>query len=715
MNGGVHKPIVAFDTVDSPASVSGKTLPSPANALQPLALRSMFWRPNYATDSPWLEHVPFAFWLAEAHRPCTVVEVGSGSPVLYFSFCQAFERLELEGSCVRISGHDPDDAKASAAHQESRAYNASQYSGFSRVEAGDIRAARHQFEDGSIDVMHVAGGDGMLSAEDLADWIPKLSARGVLLLHGSMAQPLVPARRTAGGLRGAQPMFEFAHGDGLTVVPIGAEQPELIKLLCMASGNPNARRAAQEVFFRLGRACADSQAASQERAASQRLKDSIEDYRRRIDLMQAELRNAELNATHRAQEVEAAQQKLDAQLEQRAAERGQLAEKITVLQEARVDLKRQVDALQARLDAASADLVVRAEQAARLAEAGALRDAQFRELQARTQALEQLVQQKEAERLALASTAQEKEAQRAALAAQAERAEQAVDRLTKQFEESVARHGNEILLLRQQLTAQEQLHAQHQARAAQVADEVAQQRRQLEQEIATLTGSLERAAREQRAARDERDALERQVGELQASARQSDARLGVAHQELADLTRFLAEAEQKLAHAEERAAVLPEKEQELQAALQARAQLAQEVQEYHRRTSVLYARLAVLQKELGKATERAGGGRRGARGEAGEAMAQACETIRKSGLFDAEWYLKQYPDVAATKMDPLQHFVRHGASELRDPGPFFSTAAYVAANRARLSEGDNPLLHHLAGEAGEQDAGAAQKTSGGVA
>ena len=45
-------------------------------------------------------------------------------------------------------------------------------------------------------------------------------------------------------------------------------------------------------------------------------------------------------------------------------------------------------------------------------------------------------------------------------------------------------------------------------------------------------------------------------------------------------------------------------------------------------------------------------------------------------LFDAEWYLKQYPDVLSSGMDPLLHFIKRGAAEGRDPFPL-STAVGI--------------------------------------
>jgi len=69
--------------------------------------------------------------------------------------------------------------------------------------------------------------------------------------------------------------------------------------------------------------------------------------------------------------------------------------------------------------------------------------------------------------------------------------------------------------------------------------------------------------------------------------------------------------------------------------------------------------------------------------------------IARSGLFDAEWYLRTYTDVATIAMPPVQHYLKHGARELRDPGPGFSTSGYLRANPDVAESGMNPLLHYL--------------------
>ena len=58
------------------------------------------------------------------------------------------------------------------------------------------------------------------------------------------------------------------------------------------------------------------------------------------------------------------------------------------------------------------------------------------------------------------------------------------------------------------------------------------------------------------------------------------------------------------------------------------------------------------------------------------------EAIRRSGLFQPAWYLEHNPDVATSGIDPLEHYMRFGGAEGRDPSPFFDGKAYLDANPA---------------------------------
>ena len=64
-------------------------------------------------------------------------------------------------------------------------------------------------------------------------------------------------------------------------------------------------------------------------------------------------------------------------------------------------------------------------------------------------------------------------------------------------------------------------------------------------------------------------------------------------------------------------------------------------------------------------------------------------------LFDADWYLANYPEVATAGHDPFSHYVSIGAAEGRDPGPNFSTLRYLQRYPDLARAGVNPLLHYL--------------------
>jgi CDP-glycerol glycerophosphotransferase len=78
-----------------------------------------------------------------------------------------------------------------------------------------------------------------------------------------------------------------------------------------------------------------------------------------------------------------------------------------------------------------------------------------------------------------------------------------------------------------------------------------------------------------------------------------------------------------------------------------------------------------------------------------DAEAAQVAAIRKSGLFDIEWYLHHYPDVAGSGTDPIVHYVRHGATEGRNPSGTFNTGYYLSSNPDVAESGMNPLQHFV--------------------
>ena len=70
-------------------------------------------------------------------------------------------------------------------------------------------------------------------------------------------------------------------------------------------------------------------------------------------------------------------------------------------------------------------------------------------------------------------------------------------------------------------------------------------------------------------------------------------------------------------------------------------------------------------------------------------------------MFDAAWYLKAYPDAAASGDNPLVHFVLHGRLEGRLPNSFFSPKWYLDQYTDVGASGIEPVTHYFAHGAAE--------------
>ena len=71
------------------------------------------------------------------------------------------------------------------------------------------------------------------------------------------------------------------------------------------------------------------------------------------------------------------------------------------------------------------------------------------------------------------------------------------------------------------------------------------------------------------------------------------------------------------------------------------------------------------------------------------------ELVRQSPLFDAAWYVEQYPDLRFLNIDPAEHYVWLGGRLGRNPSPWFDVATYLLLNDDVAVSRINPLLHYL--------------------
>lgn len=76
-------------------------------------------------------------------------------------------------------------------------------------------------------------------------------------------------------------------------------------------------------------------------------------------------------------------------------------------------------------------------------------------------------------------------------------------------------------------------------------------------------------------------------------------------------------------------------------------------------------------------------------------MKSLIEEVQNSGLFDSDWYLKQYHDVKNSGLSPVEHYLKLGWKMGRDPSLQFSTQGYLSHYDDVSKSGLNPLVHYI--------------------
>jgi hypothetical protein len=69
--------------------------------------------------------------------------------------------------------------------------------------------------------------------------------------------------------------------------------------------------------------------------------------------------------------------------------------------------------------------------------------------------------------------------------------------------------------------------------------------------------------------------------------------------------------------------------------------------------------------------------------------------LKASGLFDETWYLAENADVAASGLNPVEHYLLYGVAEGRNPSKEFDTRRYLEANPDVAEVKMNPLVHFV--------------------
>ncbi|MDF1654203.1 MAG: class I SAM-dependent methyltransferase [Coxiellaceae bacterium] len=185
----------------------------------------------WSGNSAWEGHLPFAKDLVKAKAPELVVELGSHYGDSFFSFCQSVSENQLATRCVAIDTWEGDHQTGfygDEIYQQVVAENV-RYQSFSTLMRMTFDDAVKQFEDKSIDILHI---DGLHTYEavshDFATWLCKIRPGGIVLFHDT-----VIVRDDFGVYKfwdeissQYQDTYNFEHSCGLGVLRVPTDSPE---------------------------------------------------------------------------------------------------------------------------------------------------------------------------------------------------------------------------------------------------------------------------------------------------------------------------------------------------------------------------------------------------------------------------------------------------------------------------------------------------------
>jgi predicted O-methyltransferase YrrM len=183
--------------------------------------------------SAWIGHAPFLKFLIREIEPRVFVELGVHYGFSYFLGCQAIKECELQTKAFAVDHWIGDeqagffDSSVFASVKEKNI----KYQNFSTLLKMSFDEALSNFEDGSIDLLHIDGFHSYESvSKDFNSWLPKMGSNGIVLLHD------IHVRRNTFGVhrfweetKANFRTIEFVGSHGLGVVLLGAVNGEMLK------------------------------------------------------------------------------------------------------------------------------------------------------------------------------------------------------------------------------------------------------------------------------------------------------------------------------------------------------------------------------------------------------------------------------------------------------------------------------------------------------
>nr|WP_323856378.1 class I SAM-dependent methyltransferase [Rossellomorea marisflavi] len=184
---------------------------------------------------PWSGHRLFAYDLVRYLAPACIVELGTQYGTSFFSFCQAVKDGEMPSICHAVdtwegdphAGYYGDDVYAGV-----KAVTEREFPGIGKLLRKTFDEALEEFEDGSIDLLHIDGYHTYEAvSHDYTTWLPKLSENGVVLFHDTYVRGRDFGVYKFWAEQQGTPHIDFTHSNGLGVLfpkGISAQQEHML-------------------------------------------------------------------------------------------------------------------------------------------------------------------------------------------------------------------------------------------------------------------------------------------------------------------------------------------------------------------------------------------------------------------------------------------------------------------------------------------------------
>jgi glycosyltransferase involved in cell wall biosynthesis len=477
-----------------------------------------FRSPDRIVLSAWHEHAPFAFWLVEKLGPRLLIELGTHNGFSYFAFCQGIRMAGLDAAAFAVdrwTGDEHAGFYGEEVYQGVAAYNGERYSDISTLMRMDFSDALQYFEDGSVDLLHIDGRhhyDDVKS--DFESWLPKLSARSVVLIHDTnVREREFGVHRFWSEMSKEYPNFHFTHGNGLGVLGVGRKCPSRVAALFGASSDAPLTASIRNAYARLGRAVTLAFEASQAwqlRSVAVQEADTLRSERDLSRVRQSEI------------------------LAEKDAARAEFTASVGEAERALSEAARDKDALKQTLAASVAESAALGDERVRIALELKLREGELTEKASALAGIEERLRVAEANYAAAAQEAGELRPEREALRQRIAELADEQSRLRAEAEKTAAELKDELDRAFATLSAERQKAAEQKdqltdlgerlrvaeanyAAAAQEAGELRPEREALQQRIAELADEQSRLRAEaEKTAAELKDELDRAFATLSA-------------------------------------------------------------------------------------------------------------------------------------------------------------------------------------------------------